>query len=197
MRNKLICLLSILCIFTLTATADDITVNSSSDWGAFQGNESAWDGQKIIKNKEYEDIVKELERRKNSGKIRAQKKAGDAVMKDMEGGEHDFLSSFVEQYPLLNLTVPLVTKSGEIPVGHYKVIGKKINGKPYITLCQSYNVVAKIPVYETEDDFNMDEINFIKTEVVNDRILKIMYGSMAFNAYTYLNYHKNDSYRNF
>ena len=188
MRNKLICLLSILCIFTLTATADDISLNSSSDWGEFQGNDTAWDGQKIIKNKEYEEIVNELEKRKNSRKIRAQKRAGNAVMKDIEGGDHDFLSSFVEQYPLLNLTVPLITNSGEIPVGHYKVIGKKIDGKPYITLCQAYDVVAKIPVYETEDDFDVDEINFIKTEIVNDNVLKIMYGSMSFNAYAYLHY---------
>lgn len=186
MRNKLICLLSILCIFSLTATAEDI--NSGSDWGAFHSVENAWDGQKIIKNADYDAIVDELEKRKNSKKIRAQKRAGDLLMKDSEGGEHDFLSNFVEQYPLLNLTVPLVTKNGEIPVGHYKVIGSKVNGVPYLSLCQSYNVVAKFPVYETDDDFNMDDINFVKTEIVNDKILKLMYGSMSFNAYTYLNY---------
>lgn len=186
MRNKLLCLLSIFMIFSSLAFADEVSGTSAS-WSDISGAENAWDGQKMITNKEYEQVVKALEEKKNAKKIRAQKKAGDPLMKS-GNGEMDFLSNFQEQYPLLNLTVPVVTPSGEIPVGHYKVVGTKNNGKVVINLCQAYNVVGKIPATETEEDFDANEINFVKLEPVNDNTLKLMYGSMNFNAYAYIRY---------
>ena len=150
--------------------------------------ENAWDGQKIIKNSEYEAVVKELEKRKNAKKITAEKKAGQMLMKNTESSETDFLSKFEEQYPLLNLTVPIVLGDVTIPVGHYKVLGSKVNGKVYLNFCQAYNVVGKIPAVETEDDFNQDEINFIKVEDVGNNVLKFLYGSMKFNAYAFARY---------
>ena len=98
------------------------------------------------------------------------------------------MTKYQEQYPLLNLSVPLQTPSGIVPVGHYKVIGTKKNGKVYINLCQAYDVIGKIPAIETEDDFNSEEINFVKLEQVKEGTFKIIYGSMKFNAYAYLNY---------
>lgn len=186
MRNKLTCLLSILMIFSSAVFADEF--DGGKDWSSLSNMENAWDGQKIIKNSEYEKVVKELEKRKNAKKIRAEKKAGQMLMKNTESSETDFLSKFDEQYPLLNLTVPLEISGNVIPVGHYKVIGSKTNGKVYLNLCQSYNVVAKIPAVETEDDFNQDEINFIKFEDVGNNVLKFIYGSMKFNAYAYAKY---------
>ncbi len=186
MRNKLTCLLSILMIFSSAVFADEIS--SGKDWSTLSEMENAWDGQKIIKNSEYEAIVKELEKRKNAKKIRAEKKAGQMLMKGSGGSESDFLSKFDEQYPLLNLTIPLKVGEVEIPVGHYKVVGTKVNGKVYLNLCQAYNVVGKIPAIETNDDFNQEEINFIKVEDVGNNVLKFIYGSMKFNAYAYTKY---------
>lgn len=186
MRNKLTCLLSILMIFSSAVIADEF--DSGKSWSSFSDMENAWDGQKIIKNSEYEAVVNELEKRKNAKKIKAEKKAGQMLMKNTESSETDFLSKFDEQYPLLNLTVPLEISGTVVPVGHYKVVGSKNNGKVYLNLCQSYNVVAKIPAVETEDDFNQEEINFVKIEDVGNNIIKFMYGSMKFNAYAYARY---------
>ena len=186
MRNKLTCLLSILMIFSSAAIADEIS--GDKDWSALSGLENAWDGQKIIKNSEYEAIVNELEKRKNAKKIRAEKKAGQMLMKNMESSESDFLSKFDEQYPLLNLTVPIKIGDTVVPVGHYKVIGTKINGKVYLNLCQAYNIVGKIPATETQDDFNQEEINFVKIEDIGNNVLRLIYGSMKFNAYAYTYY---------
>lgn len=186
MRNKLTCLLSILMIFSSATVADEF--DGGKDWGTLSNVENAWDGQKIIKNSEYETIVKELEKRKNAKKIRAEKKAGQMLMKNTESSETDFLSKFDEQYPLLNLTVPLELGNVTIPVGHYKVMGSKINGKVYLNFCQAYDIVGKIPALETDDDFNQDEINFIKVEDIGNNVLKIIYGSMKFNAYAFANY---------
>lgn len=186
MRNYSTCLLSILMIFTSATFADEL--DSGKDWSTLSNVENAWDGQKIIKNSEYEAIVNELEKRKNAKKIKAEKKAGQTLMDKSGGTESDFLSKFDEQYPLLNLTVPINTGSVIIPVGHYKVIGTKVNGKVYLNLCQSYNVIGKIPATETEDDFNQDDINFVKIEDLGNNVLKFIYGSMKFNAYAYTKY---------
>lgn len=186
MKNKFIGLVSIMFLFTSAVFADEF--NSGTDWGTLSNVENAWDGQKIIKNADYEKIVNELEKRKNAKKLRAQKKAGQTLMKDSGGSESDFLSNFNEQYPLLNLTVPLEIGNATVPVGHYKVIGSKVNGKVYLNLCQSYNVVGKIPAVETDDDFDQNEINFIKIEDMGNNILRFMYGSMNFNAYAYARY---------
>ena len=186
MQNKLTCLLSILMIFSSAVFADEF--DGGKDWSSLSNVENAWDGQKIIKNSEYEAIVNELEKRKNAKKIRAEKKAGQILMEHKGGAESDFLSKFDEQYPLLNLTVPINAGDTIIPVGHYKVVGTKVNGKVYLNLCQAYNVVGKIPAIETEDDFNEEEINFVKIEDVGNNVLKFIYGSMKFNAYAYTKY---------
>ena len=186
MRNKLTCLLSILMIFSSVLLADE--VYGAQDWSSLSEVENAWDGQKMIKNSEYDAVVNELEKRKNAKKIRANKRAGQMLMKDVESGEMDLLSKFEEQYPLLNLTVPLKVGGKQIPVGHYKVIGVKDNGKVYLNLCQSYEVVGKIPAFETEDDFDENEINFVKIEDIGNNVLMVKYGSMKFNAYAYTKY---------
>ncbi|MGN1125025.1 MAG: hypothetical protein ACI4SM_02445 [Candidatus Gastranaerophilaceae bacterium] len=188
MRNTILYLLSILMIFVLQQASFAEDVSSSGDWSDISNVQNAWDGQKIITNKEYEQVVNELERRKNAKNTRAQKKAGDILMKSSEGSEADFLCKFNEQYPLLNLTVPITTSAGVIPPGHYKAVGVKKDGKIFINLCQSYDVVGKIPAIETDEDFDEMDINFIKVEEVAQNVLKIMYGSMKFNAYAYLKY---------
>lgn len=63
MRNKLLCLLSIFMIFSSLAFADEVSGTSAS-WSEISGAENAWDGQKMITNKEYEQVVKALEEKK-------------------------------------------------------------------------------------------------------------------------------------
>lgn len=188
MLKKLTCLLSILMIFSSVTLADE--VGGEKDWATLSEVENAWDGQKMIKNADYDKVVNELEKRKNSKKIKAEKKAGQMLMKNTEVTESDMLANFKEQYPLLNLTVPIKIGDKEIPVGHYKVIGvKDKNGnKVYLNLCQAYNVVGRLSAVETEDDFNENEINFVKIEDVGNNLLMVKYGSMNFNAYSYVHY---------
>lgn len=186
MLKKLTCLFSILMIFSSAVRADDF--GGGQDWASLSQMENAWDGQKMIKNSEYDAIVNELEKRKNAKKIKANKKAGEMLMKNTEVTEADMLAKFDEQYPLLNLTVPLKIGDKEIPVGHYKVVGVKANGKVYLNLCQSYNVVGRLKAVETEDDFDENEINFVKIEDVGNNFIMVKYGSMKFNAYAYAQY---------
>ena len=67
MLKKLICLTSILMIFTSVTFADEF--DSGSDWATLSRVENAWDGQKMIKNEDYDKVVNELEKRKNAKKV--------------------------------------------------------------------------------------------------------------------------------
>ena len=80
MRSKILCLLFTFIIIPSLAFAEEVSGTSAS-WSDISGAENAWDGQKMITNKEYEQVVNELEKRKNAKKIKAQKKAGDPLMK--------------------------------------------------------------------------------------------------------------------
>ena len=52
-------------------------------------------------------------------------------------------------------------------------------------------MIAQTEAYETEDDFGSDEIYFLKYEEAPNNHLKIMFGSMEFNAFTFVTYLNN------
>ena len=66
-------------IFSSVLLADE--VYGEQDWSSLSEVENAWDGQKMIKNSEYDAVVNELEKRKNAKKIRANKRAGQMFIK--------------------------------------------------------------------------------------------------------------------
>ena len=74
-----------------------------------------------------------------------------------------------------------------MPVGHYQVAGEKIDGNIYLKFYQAHNLLANIKATETNSDFNEEEINFVKLLPENDSQVKIIYGSVDFNAYALVN----------
>ena len=92
-----------------------------------------------------------------------------------------------EKNLLLGIPLVLTDNNGEeIPIGHYKIVGKKIKDKVYLDFYQSYTLVAHVPATETNDDFNEPTINFVKLIPYNEQKIKVIYGSMDFNAYTFI-----------
>ena len=54
----------------------------------------------------------------------------------------------------------------------------------FIFLFQSQFFKGKISATETEDDFEEKEINFAKILPYNESFVKVIFGSIDFNAYT-------------
>lgn len=180
MRNFLLCLLlSIIFLSTASIT------NCEDDWGSFSDIDKAWDGQKPITNKEYEDVINALESQKNRSEEKKKKKAGSAQNAQDAGA---LLKNLDETRPVLNLTVRAFINDSVLEPGHYKVLGRKINDEIVLLFCQGRSIIAKVPAYEVDDDFNESSLNFIKTEFVNDNKLRIMFGSLEFNALGYIYY---------
>ena len=130
--------------------------------------------------------MSELEKRKNkSNKKNKKPKKGQEMNK---ANETELLSNINTAIPLLNLPVKTLVGDTILIPGHYKVVGVKQNNKVYLNFYQGHSMVAKTEAFETEDDFNSDEIYFLKYDEMPNHQLKIMFGSMEFNAFTFVTY---------
>ena len=137
-------------------------------------------GQKPVTDEEFE---KALESKKGKPKKPKDKllRNGEAFQ---ESNETEVLSQMPKELPILLVPVNLEIKKDVIlPVGHYQVKGTKKNGKIYLQLFQSSELLASVPAVETKDDFGEEEINFVRLIGENDYQAKIIFGSLDFNAY--------------
>lgn len=142
--------------------------------------ENAFNGQKPITDEEFDKMVEKL-RDKKYKKQRTPFK-GQSVNKDQDDN-----GIFDNENILLSLPVTLLTKDGtEIPVGHYKVTCEKKNDSVYFNFYQGYNLIAKVDAKETDNDFKEPSINFCKLVPYDEQYVKIIYGSLEFNAYAFI-----------
>ena len=183
-------LLSILiisfCMVFIPSFADDnINTDLWSDYSAEQiinnGKEAEY-----ITDEDFEKAFDEIDAKVNKWKRWAEKrkmpkgenfsKSNESEVLNEEHGEDASL-------PVMSLPVELKIGEGIVPIGHYQVKGEMIDGQPVLSLYQAHYLMAKVPAIETKDDFDKEEILFADWENVNDNQIKIIYGSLDFNAY--------------
>lgn len=168
----------------------------SVDWSKYDNIDNAWDGQKMITNKEFEETMKALEERKNRKQIRKHEKEirkfkGKSLHDDMDAHKDSINSQTpldtIEDCQLINIPVDFMVDNKIIEKGFYRIIGEKKDGNTYIELYQAQKQIAKIKAHETKDDFNEEFIQFAKYIPYNDEYIKLIFGCLEFNAYAYLN----------
>jgi len=164
---------------TYPAIADDLGMDDYTS-----GVENAWYGQKPVTDEEFEKAVTKLQDKKKGPKKKVFK--GNSLNKTNENG--NYMNELSERTLLLGLPVELITADGqEIPVGHYNVVGKKVKDKVYMEFRQSSSVIATVEAKETDNDFGETSINFIKLLPYDETKVKIIYGSIDFNAAAFIN----------
>ena len=52
---------------------------------------------------------------------------------------------------------------------------------------QAHFLIAEVPAVETQDDFNQETVHFVKILDNGEKQVKIIFGSLDFNAYTIVN----------
>ncbi len=196
---KRLFLLFIVAVLSLPVMADE------SDWSKYDNIDNAWDGQKIITNKQFEETMKALEERKNK---KANKQKEKAIKKFKGSSLHDNMDVHkdkiesqnpleeMDECQLINIPVDFLSGGKAIEKGFYKVVGEKEDDGVYLKLYQAYNLVAKIKARETDDDFNQEYIQFAKLIPDTDTRMKLIFGSLSFNAYTYINIIDSRYYNN-
>ena len=105
-----------------------------------------------------------------------------------QSNETQFIKEAEEELPILCIPANLVISENQIvPVGHYQVMGELKNGKPVIKLYQAHYLIAEIPATETNDDFGQDTVHFVNLLDNGEKQVKIIFGSLDFNAYSIIN----------
>lgn len=185
MKKILPVFLFLLFFSTLPAFCDDLGLGDYS-----QGLDNAWYGQKQISDEEFEKTLKEVQERKNKKKNKKKLK-GQTLNKYQEKPEssenEEKFKEVFENNSIIGLPVNLINFEGvHIPIGHYKISGRKINKKVYLDFYQGDLNVASIEAIETKNDFGETAINFAKIIPCDDTKIKLIYGSVDFNAYAYI-----------
>ncbi len=171
----------------------------ADSWDNFSDMDRVWDGQKSITNKEFEEAVETIE---GNQKQQEEKQRQKLIKKISGGGEslHSDLNpnsnindiipvSRNEEGMLLNIPVNLVIDGNAMDKGFYKVVVEKDkNNEVYLSFYQSQFLMGKVKAYTTEDDYDEEYIDFVKLLPYSDNFVKIIYGSLDFNAYAYIQF---------
>lgn len=194
--KKFLLVLSIFClIYTLPVLADD----GSDSYGGIgdsmkdtNGVENAFNGQKPITDEEFQKTIDKLKAKQNKGKNKIFK--GKNFNEENSG---TYLDETTAKVTVLSVPLDLVNGDGaEIPIGHYKIIGVKEKNDIYLDFYQSSMRIARVPAIETNDDFKENNINFVKLMPYNSQRVEVIYGSIDFNAYTFIRIKDEISDRN-
>ena len=187
-------LLTVLLFFALPVNAGDIDLPASGDlWDNWNTNQDFYGQDKpFVSEEDFEKAI-DSKNKKNKNWF-GLKKRNKNIPKGEERNNYSETeiyepheqSNAVNTLPVICIPVELSVGEGILPVGHYQVKGEKDGDKVVLNLYQAQFLMAKIPAIETTEDFGEDEILFVKWVPDGDYKMKILYGSMDFNAYAYV-----------
>lgn len=163
-------------VFTVIFLMGNFTLAEGDLWDNF-GDTNVY-GQKTVSDKEFEQA---LESKKGKKKRDKNIPKGESFS---QSNETEQINQTSKELPILLIPLDLKADNHIIPTGHYQVEGFKENGQTFLNLYQSHDVIAKLPVTETNDDFGESTINFVKLLPHGQNHVQIIYGGLDFNAYT-------------
>ncbi len=195
MRKIFIILFSALILLNTFEQAFAKDASSSSDWGENSSVfNSGFEDQKPVTDSTVQKTIEQL---KQNSLSRKQKKLQKEVnpLSPMSDFEHlkDFAMSQSPDEELsqtLTVMIPTFAYSydGEvIPPGYYKLSCRRISKDEYVLdLSQGTHLVLSLKAEQTEQDLEQDSISFCNAEIVNEKQIRLMYGSIDLNLAAYL-----------
>ena len=191
MIKRIFILILLCCMFI------PLDVMADEDWSSYDNIDNAWDGQKAITNKQFEETMNALQANKKRKEDRKREKAirkvkGSSLIPQMDAHNDNMINEnpeeTVDEGQLINIPVDFVVNGQAVERGFYKVLGEKKDDGVYIMLYQGHDLKAKIKARETNDDFDEQYIQFVRLLPFNDHQMKIIFGSIVFNAVAYINF---------
>lgn len=191
MIKKIFFLLCLLFIAESPIFADD-------SWDSFANVDRMWDGQKSITNQQFEEVMEKLEEKKVQKEEKIKKKKFKSLFGNKGQSLHTELNPDIEipefenlkdadDGILVNIPVQIIIDGKPLERGYYKLVAESSeNGKKYINFYQSQFLKGKIEVNETQDDFDQKELDFAEIQPYNESFIKLIFGCIDFNAYTYI-----------
>ena len=154
-------------------------------------------GQKSITNKEFDEVVNALEKKKKDKEEKAQKKKlkkfkGESLHQNLDATIEDLPDQTIEapemEEQVVLFHVDVIVGDNLIEKGYYRVFAEKENGVLYLKFFQAHKLVGKLKARETDDDFGEQDIMFVKVLPHKEGVLKIIYGAIDYNAYAFIRY---------
>lgn len=191
MKEKFIFIICLLIIFSTPVFADG--------FDEFADIDRAWDGQKSITNKEFEEAMDVLQTKQKKREAKQKKKK----MKKISGGGNSLhpemqpdkeiveieLANTEDEGLLLNLPVCIYVDGKKFEKGYYNVKAERDKDKKiFMNFYQSHELIGKVQAKETEEDFGQETVNFVSWSQYNDSFIKIVFGCVDFNAFAYVPY---------
>lgn len=161
--------------------ADDLWTNYGIELKNYPQKESQY-----VSDEEFDKAIDQMNSKVNKWKTRLQKRNIPKGEEFSQSNETEIIKNNQGEdasLPVLTLPVELSVNNALIPVGHYQIKGEFEDSKPYLNFYQANDLILKLPATETQEDFGKDEILFADWIEENDNKLKIIYGSLDFNAY--------------
>jgi len=155
-------------------------------WSSFNTDLSSPKEQRFVSDEEFEQALKKKNKKLDKWKkilLNNGSPRGEQFSQSDETEAINNNQGADASLPVLALPVEIKIGEGYIPVGHYQVEGKNEDGRIVLSLYQAHNLVAKIPATETNEDYEQEEILFANWVSEDDNRIKIIYGSLDFNAY--------------
>lgn len=177
--------------------ASGVITFASDDWSDYSGVDNAWDGQKTITNKQFEETMNALQAKSKKKEAKKREKAikklkGSSLTPELDPHNEELINEqpdeTIEDLQLISIPVDFIVNGKLIDRGFYKIEGEKKSDGVYINLYQAHTLKAKIKARETKDDFNEECIKFAKVLPCNDHQMKIIYGCVDFNAFVYITF---------
>lgn len=172
----------------------------ADSWDDFSNVDRMWDGQKSITNQEFEQVMDKLEENTKKKEEKQEKKkirklfGGGKVLHKDSNLDFDSMQNEIsagdsrEDGILINSPVRIYIENKFLDKGYYKVYAERDEktGKIYVKFYQSQFLMATIEVIETEDDYGQEKLDFAEIIPYNESFVKLIFGSIDFNAYVLL-----------
>lgn len=190
-------------ILLILSFCASVNICCAEGWDDYAGLDRAWDGQKSITNKEFEQVMDALEAKTKKKEARKKKRKArkisgggtslhDELNPDKVIPELESVKPIAEDL-LINLPINLIIDGKPLEKGYYNVMSErnKEDNKIYLSFYQGHFLKAKIQATETEEDYGEEEVNFVKIKSYNDSFVKLIFGSIDFNAYAYVPFNED------
>lgn len=172
----------------------------ADSWDDLSNVDRMWDGQKTITNQEFEQVMDALQENEKKKEVKKKKKK----IKKISGGGNSLheelnINSKINNFSIensskdeliLNMPVNIFLDGKILEKGYYKIVGErnKEDGKVYINFYQSQFLKGRLQMTETQDDFGEELLDFVKVIPCNENFIKIIFGSVDFNAFSYVHF---------
>ncbi len=167
------------------ASADEL---DPGGWDSIDATaEKGFEGQKPITDAQFNKTIKQIQERKGGKKKKKNEITPLSPVpyknNPYDNNEMQSLYNNLTTTPTVMFSSFVIAPDGTVlSPGYYKLTNKQINRDEYIfELSQGSQIFAKVPARQTVEDFNEDKINFFKVSNVDDKYMRIIYGTMDLN----------------